>query len=360
MVREFERAVRRELDLRNEARSLVRFREMFAGRTDTYIPSVYEELSSADVLVMEFIRGKKITDAARYLPEEQREALVRTCFDILFTMVLRERFFHGDLHPGNVFLTDEGAIALLDLGLVGRLTPTMRDQVVDLLLALTQRDWQAVSEAFFDMAVRTRQVSMREFASEVADVMDASIDGRTLSELEIGAVLGRIGDIGVRFGMRVPSEYAMMIKAILTVEGVGKALAPGVDPVEVARPYVSTAIRERYGPERLTGEGVRALLALSRLARELPPTLREMVSSVEAGRVRLGVDLTTTRELAPILKTALAPVTDAVLVGGLVVAGALSLRFGEAAVAGLPLVSLVLFTLAGLAAIRLALRNRRG
>jgi len=359
MVREFERALRRELDLRNEARNLDAFRAMFEGRADIHIPAAHPELTDENVLIMEFIRGQKITEAAKSLPEERRNELVASCFDILFTMVLVERLFHGDLHPGNVMLTDDGAVALLDVGLVGRLSPTMRDQVVDLLLALTQRDWQSVADSFYEMAVRTRPVNLREFAAEVADVLDSTIAGRTVDQLELGSVLAHIGTIGVRFGMRVPSEYAMMIKAVLTVEGLGRDLATGVDPVEAARPYVTAAIKERYGPERLGTEGVRTLLSLSRLAREMPPTLREMVASIEGGRVRLGVDLSSSRDLAPTLTTALAPVTDAVLTTGLLVAGALALSHGEALILGIPAVSLALFTFAGGAAVRLALRLRR-
>jgi ubiquinone biosynthesis protein len=331
---------------------------MFEGRPEVRIPAVIQELSTSEVLVMEFIDGGKITDEAGDLSPERRDELVRVCFDILFTMVLGERVFHGDLHPGNVLLTRDGSVALLDLGLVGTLTPTMRDQVVDVLVALSQGDWNSVAEAFYDVAVRTRAVNMREFSAEVADIMDSSIAGRSLSELELGSVLTRLGDVGVRFGMRVPSEFAMMIKAILTVEGLGKTLAPSVNPVEIVKPYVAGALRARYAPERLGQEGLRALLTVTRVARELPPTLREVISSVEGGRLRVGVDLSTARDLSPSLKTALAPVTDAVLAGGLLIAGAMALPHGDTVLLGLPPVSLVLFSLAGLAIIRLLVRSK--
>jgi ubiquinone biosynthesis protein len=359
MVHEFERAMHMELDLRHEARHLARFRTMFEGRPAVKIPRVIPELCTAEVLVMELVHGRKITEAAADLPPERRDDLVRVCFDILFTMVLEERVFHGDLHPGNVFLAEDGAVALLDMGLVGRLSPTMRDQVVDVLVALGQGDWNGVAEAFYEMAVRTRPVALRAFVAEVAEVMDASIAGRTLAELELGSVLGQLGELGVRFGMRVPSEYAMMIKAVLTVEGLGRTLAPTVNPVEAARPYVEAAIRQRYAPERLGSEGLRALLTVTRTARELPHALREVLSSVEGGRARVGVDLQTARDLGPTLRAALSPVTDAVLLAGLDIAGALALRHGEAVAFGIPMVSLVLFGLGAGVLLRLVFRRRR-
>lgn len=348
MVREFERAMRRELDLRNEARNLRRFDTMFVGRADIRVPAVFSDISGRDALVMEFIEGEKITEAAEKMDDQKRDDLVRACFDVLFIMVLREGLFHGDLHPGNVKITSDGAIAIYDVGLVGRLTPMMRERVVDLLLALSQRDYQAVSEAFYDMAVRTRPVNMGQFAGEVADLLDQTLSERTLSELDLGSLLAQLGELGVRFGMRVPSEYAMMIKAILTLEGVGKTLAPEVDPIEAARPYVVEVLQERYSPERLGTEAARTLLSMSRVARELPPTIHEMLRSVEGGRVRVGVDLSTGDEVGPLLRKVVSPVTDAVLVGGFTVAGALALSHGEPFIIGVPPTSLVLFIIAAL------------
>lgn len=360
MVREFESAIRRELDLENEARNLRRFREMFAGRSDVHIPAVITDWSSRDVLVMEFVEGDKITDAAARLDLEQRDELVRTCFDILYIMVLREGLFHGDLHPGNVKLSSDGAVAIYDLGLVGRLTPLMRDRVVDLLAALSQNDPQLVAESFFEMAVRTQPVDVREFGAAVADLLDSTFADRTLGELDLGGVLGKLGELGVRYGMRVPSEYAMMIKAVLTLEGVGKALAPQVDPMEVARPYVSEVLRQRFSPERLLSEGMRALLAVSRLTRELPPTLQEVMHSVEGGRIRFGVDLSPDFSLGAMLRRAIRPLNDGLLGGGLAIAGALALEHGEALILGLPLVSIVLFAGAAVFLGRAVLLGRRG
>lgn len=359
MVHEFERAMKRELDLRNEARNLSRFQRMFDGRLDVRVPKVFGEWSNRDMLVMEFVKGEKLTDAAEKLDDEQRDELVRTCFDVLFTMILREGLFHGDLHPGNVMLASDGSIVVYDLGLVGRLTPLMRERVVDLLIALSQNDAQAVSEAFYEMAIRTGPVDLRAFALEVAELLDGSFSERTLSELDLGRIMGQIGELGVRFGMRVPAEYAMMIKAVLTLEGVGKALAPDVDPMDVARPYVAEVMRNRFSPDRLGTEAVRTLLSLSRVARELPPTLREMVSSVEGGRVRFGVDLENLQATGPTLKRVVAPLTDALLVGGLSVAGAIALPHGESLLLGLPATSVVLFTMALVFLGRAVLNSRK-
>jgi ubiquinone biosynthesis protein len=222
----------------------------------------------------------------------------------------------------------------------------MRERVVDLLLALTQRDYQSVSEAFYDMAVRTRPVNMGQFAGEVADLLDSAFIEHTLDELDLGGLLAQLGELGVRFGMRVPAEYAMMIKAILTLEGVGKTLAPDVDPIEAARPYVVEVLRDRYSPERLGTEAARTLLSMSRVARELPPTVHEMLRSVEGGRVRIGVDVKPGADVGPLLGRSVSPITDALLTGGFTVAGALALPYGEPLIVGLPPTSLVLFAIA--------------
>ncbi|MFH1602631.1 MAG: AarF/ABC1/UbiB kinase family protein, partial [Pseudomonadota bacterium] len=231
IVHEFELAIRRECDFVNERRNVERFRRMFAGKEFVHIPQSFADYSSRDVLTLEYVSGVKISEALDKLPGLDRNALAKHAVNIVFDMVLRHGFFHGDLHPGNVFVREDGTIIILDCGMTGRLTPKMRDRAIDVILAVLQRDWSAVAENFYEMVVHERPVNYAAFEADVVDVMERYFVDRTLAEVEVGGFFMELAQGAIRHQLKMPPDYTMMFKALLTMEGVGKRLAPDLDVV---------------------------------------------------------------------------------------------------------------------------------
>ncbi|MFH1812050.1 MAG: AarF/UbiB family protein [Pseudomonadota bacterium] len=288
MLTEFERSLARETDFLVEAASIERFGRNFEQVPEVLIPRVFADLTTEAVLTMERVHGTKLTAIDH--TQVDVSLIARRYLNAAYKMIFHDGFFHGDLHPGNVFVGDDGRIALVDFGMVGRLTGSARDRIVDVLAALLREDLQEVARTFFELGVPQGPVDYPAFEAEVVDVMERHFVGRTISEIEIGAFFGELVDGALKFRIRMPSDYTMLFKALLTTEGLAREIAPDVNPVELARPFVEELIRERYSVERLKRN---ALIGASRAATFLSTAItsgQRILRALEAGDTSLRLD----------------------------------------------------------------------
>lgn len=291
IVREFERAIRKELDFSSEAKNIEKFRHNFKDVDYIHIPKVYREVSTSKVLTMEFVEGTKITDAVAK-GEGDPEILARRALNSLFLQFFRHGFFHGDLHPGNILVLPGNRICYLDFGLAGRLTPEMRDRMIDMLFAVGRRDFEQLARVLYDMGERAAPVDYDAFISDVYEMAERYFEDAPLSELDIGALFQELVQGAMRHRMRLPTAYTMMVKALMTIEGLGKRLAPEMDVVEEAQPFIAELLKERYSPERLWKRLTEAVFTSNRLMRKVPPALGRILEEMDAGRLSFQVELT--------------------------------------------------------------------
>ena len=357
IIEEIERSVRSECDFRTEANHLRRFTANFQGNPFVHIPILYRELSTAEVLTLEFIDGVKITHARE--AGHDMAVLGRHYLDAAYQMLFKDGFFHGDLHPGNVLVRPDGVLVFIDFGMVGRLTPDMKDNCIDMVFALVRQDFRTIGRIFWEIGSKDEHVSYRAFETDVFDVVERHFVSTTASELQIGQFFKEITDGAVRHHIRMPTTYTMMFKAMVTTEGLVRMLVPDLDPVEIARPHVEVLVEQRYGQERMQQEMFYYLGGLSRIARRLPTALHELVTDLEERRLRIGVDL----RLTPPLKEELRRTEDRRLVTafsiGAMFTATMALPHHPAILAGLPLLSLIGYTGAVLGMVWLYMDNPR-
>ena len=295
IAEEFERAISKELDFSYEAMNLERFDRNFSAWPTVHIPKVYRAASSDTVLVMERLIGRKITDAIGR--GHDMEAIARECVRMVFKQVFEDGFFHGDLHPGNLFVLDDGRIGLIDFGLVGRMTQLMKDRMADLLLHLALRNEEGVARALYEIAVRVGPIDYAHWEQEVAELMDMHLRDASLAEVDFGEIIKALIEGAIRHNVRIPADYTMFFKALMTVEGIGKIVAPDLDLLEECRPHVEKLIAQRYSPERVMRAGVDTMQAFARFARQFPVTAHEFLGNIEDGKLNIGVDFTAMAQL---------------------------------------------------------------
>ncbi|TNE47247.1 MAG: hypothetical protein EP343_20645 [Deltaproteobacteria bacterium] len=285
IAEEFDKALSKELDFTVELRNLTRFKKNFKNNTDVHIPTVYRELSCTTILVMERIRGLKITEI-----NTGQKALVRRLLKIVFEMIYIHGFFHGDLHPGNILVEPNGRIGLIDFGLVGRLTPRMKEHITDLLFGLIRSDYDAVAEVLYDIGVKKTTVNYDLFYADVAALVDEHINEATMADIEFGRLFQEILDGAMRHNIAVTPDYTMMFKALITAEGVGKQLDPEMDLLQELEPYILELVKQRYSPTALFKRGVYHVNNIYRLFKQFPITARQVLMAVENGRIQFGLD----------------------------------------------------------------------
>jgi ubiquinone biosynthesis protein len=286
IVEEFDRAIHEELDFVHEAENVRAFQKTHAERPAIRIPAVYEELSSSTVLTLEYLEGVRLLDAD--LDPERRSALARTVLDVSFRQLFVDGLFHGDPHPGNFLLLPGDVIALLDFGLVGRLTRQMRETLVLLCVAVALKDADSVARLLYRMGAPDARASLSAFRNDVDALLSRHLP-RTLGEVDARNLLVDLLDLAVRYRVRVPRDYALLSRAAVAVEGILRQLQPELDILAVALPYAKELLAGRYQMGELQGGLMRAVLRFQGLASDLPVQLSQILLDLETGRFSVHV-----------------------------------------------------------------------
>ena len=343
MVGEFEHSLRRELDFEVERMSLERFRRNFKDKPRVHIPIVYAEHSSRTVLCMERLRGRKITAIE---DDDERREVALLYLDAAYQMLFRDGFFHGDLHPGNVFIEDDGRLGLIDFGMVGRLTRQNRERLVDVIFSLMSEDLENVARIWFSIGKPGTNVDYAAFEAEVIDVLERHIVGRDLDQWDLAAFFTDLAAGAVKHGIRLPADFTMMFKAMVTTEGLARSVARGINPIEAARPYIEALVKDRYSIDRLKQKALVEGVRMVDLLWAMPSTFERIVAKIEAGELRVRLRHDNIEDSARMMATSLNRVALAIISAAGAVTGALTMGRGPEVILGLSPLSLIAFAIA--------------
>ena len=298
MVQEFDRAVTAELDFVNEADNAERFAHNFTAKRYVRFPTVHRSASSRRVLTIEYFAGAKVYDAIA--AGHSGELIAKTAVDVMIQQIFEDGFFHADPHPGNVFILGEPerpVIAMIDLGLVGHLTPQLRDRTIDLMVAAVREDYRGVADALYQIGRPTKKIDRQAYEAEVT-ILAQKYLGKSLGDIELSGLIRDLVDGARRYGIEIPGGFLMMGKALMTVEGVGKEIYPELDIFNEVKPYFLRLIQQRYSPERVTQDVIRGVTRLSHAATEAPMQMQEILEDLRRGAFHIKVQETTLREAA--------------------------------------------------------------
>lgn len=289
VVRQFTSSLRRELDFAAECRNAERIARAFAGRRDILIPAVHWQWTGESLNVQDFVDGIAGRDLAGVdAAGLDRRVLASRGADIVLKMVLEDGCFHADPHPGNIIYLRDGRIGVIDFGMVGTLSATRRVQVAQLLHGLVEQEPEAVADILLDWAgdVAVDEGHLQQDISQFVD----RYRGVPLKDLRIGLMLSDISQVLRSYNLMLPADLALMIKAFLTLEGMGRQLDPEFDMASAARPFLERVMVQRYAPRALLRRGRRSLLEVLDLAGGLPRDLRRLVQAARRGRLQLKVE----------------------------------------------------------------------
>jgi ubiquinone biosynthesis protein len=347
IVTGFTKSISAELDFRIEARNLDRFRANFSDQNDVVFPRVISELSTADVLCMEFLDGRKFSELLE--KGEDTKPLVSTYFNTAYKMLFIDGFFHGDLHPGNVLVLPDNRVGVLDCGMVGRLSPVAKDRIIDILYAVLNEDLETVARTFYELSIRHGPVDYEKFEADVVEIAERYLVGVPLSEIQIGTLFAEIVGGATRHNVRMPTDFTMMFKAIITTEGMAKTIAPDTDPLELARPFIVRMVSERYSPDRLKQIALADFNLVSRMFRSLPRTLPAMIDDIRAGKLAISLAPETLAEQRRQVELRTGRLVRTALTVTFLACGTFSLSLGLPVwqLVGIPALSAVLFFAAG-------------
>ena len=289
LVDEFGRSIRQELDYQHEARNAETFRRNFGDSTEVAVPKVIWRYSSGRVLTLELLEGTQFgdLDLSDRSPEQRRELAYRMT-DAWMTMIFRHGFFHGDPHPANILLLDDGRIGLVDFGLAGRLTDEDMTKLTRLFIDAATENTTAIPRRLSELGLR--------YPKEREDELQAAIDelfyryyGSSLSSIDPLEVMREALDLIYSLNLQLPTRFVILDKTIATLGSVGIELYPEFNVFEVARPYAKQLLAERFSPRRMSLRAQAEVRELAGVARELPYQVRDVMELTRKGELEVQI-----------------------------------------------------------------------
>jgi ubiquinone biosynthesis protein len=328
IAREFERSLRRELDLSIERRTMERCRTQLEREPYAHVPAVFPEFSTSRVLCMEFVEGVGVEDAEglRHLGVEPKEVAARGA-RLLLTQIFRFGFFHADPHPGNLRVLPGAVIAPLDYGLFGQLDARTRERIADLLLGLLAQDTDRVVRAMDALEIRGENVDQKALRRDVGELVAAYSD-LTLDNIDLGRLLHELVSLIRAHHLRIPPDLVLLIRSLVTIESVGRTLDPHFDIAAQIQPFVRDLTAQRYHPWRLLVQSARTAEDIQRVAMLLPEVLYQSLESIRRGELTVRFDLQHFESLVKQLTRASNTLAAGVIIAGLIVGSSLIVRSG--------------------------------
>ena len=355
LVQEFDQSLRAELDYLREGHNAERFARNFANEKMVQIPRVFWETTTSRVLTQERIHGIKVTDlAALEAAGIDRVTLSKRGAQIFLKMVFEDGFFHADLHPGNLFIEEEGHIGLIDFGMVGSVDKQTRQELGLLLSGVTSQDANRLVDALLELGATQQPVDRAALRRDLEHLLSQFVD-QPLSALPLGPLLTELFSIVRRHHLVLPSKLTMLLKTTVTTDGMAVQLNPSFNLVEELTPYVKRLMLQENSPAAWATRFGQAVPDLLWLATELPQQVRQLVGDLDRGSLKIavqptGLDSTFNRAEGIANRIVLGSIVAAFIIGLAVLlsvahpeasplwSGALTIGFIVAAVLGLYLV----------------------
>lgn len=319
VVKEFGKTIRKELDFLNEAANMVRFAHCFKNDPDIVVPKVYSEYTSKRILVEEFINGVKIRDLETLLksgndPRVIAQKSLRLVFDQIFT----HGFFHADPHPGNIFVMQGDIISFIDFGMMGTLRPAHLQFLGKYVLGYLHHDAHAMTEALLLISGKRNFARFKDLEFQISDML-AHYKYLSIDEMDFSRIMNESVDILVHYGLRIPADIYLLVKALMSIERVAVLLHPGIDFAQEMRPYALELMAKQYNPKQIASEIFDSLMDYYKLIKELPSDLNEIIYKIKDGRFKTQIEVKGIEPLVDHIESASNRVAVAIVLAALII-----------------------------------------
>lgn len=290
LVSHFARTIRREMNFMREGRTIQEFQRLFRNDATLVVPRFFEDLTSDAVLTMEFVDGLRL---------DQKEEIIATGVPIRQVaangarIFMKQAFelgvFHGDPHPGNIRILRDGTVCLLDYGMIGTLEDEARERLTDLFLAVVRRDVPQAVALIQEIGTPWRDVEESLLRADIHDFIE-NYYGMPLQRVNIGRMLSDFVTILSQHGIRIPGDLMLLIRCLVTLEGVGRDLDPDFNLADHLAPFIEGVVRDRYHPSRM----VRKMLGESRrfleILHEAPVNVAKTIENLSRGQMTVQLE----------------------------------------------------------------------
>lgn len=291
MIDEFSFALLNELDYTIEARNVERIGKTHANDPNVKIPNIFWDYTTKNVMVMDFIKGIPVNhfDTLDELNID-RSKLAETLAKAIFKQIFEDGYFHGDPHPGNVSVLEDGTLVFLDFGMIGRLTSDLKTNFGSLLISLMKKDASGVVKAIVKMGVVPADVSMKQLNRE-AEIMRDKYYDVPLSKLNFSDAVNDLFSISNKYKIRLPQDFTILAKTLLTLEGVVRKLDPDFSIMDVAEPFGKSLLFDRYNPKNVIENQIDDAQQIASELRDVTANVHQFSKGLKNSNLPIEIDL---------------------------------------------------------------------
>ncbi len=291
IVAEIKKAIRREIDFTNEAYNFEKFRINFKDIEYIKVPKIYWEMSTAKVLTMEFMKGRKINEITqdKYKNIFEVEKIAKRGAKAILKQILEDGFFHADPHPANLLIQPPATIVMLDVGMVGYLDKETIFKIAKLLQAIIDKNLEQIINCLENLGVVIKEVDKNLFRQDLKELFDRYF-GVPLKRLEIRKISEDMLKVIVEHRLVLPPGFVLMLKALSMEETIGKKLDPDFDMISTAKPFVKKFLRKKFIPQELLKKSNILFQESVELIEELPRDLIDILHKIKEGRLKFNFE----------------------------------------------------------------------
>ncbi|KXS44187.1 MULTISPECIES: ABC1 kinase family protein [unclassified Candidatus Frackibacter] len=347
IAKEFDRLIKKELNYEIEGKNTDKFRENFADDKKVKIPKVHWDFSTKKLLVLEYIDGVKLSKVCKGETKFNRKKLAKIGAESFMKQILIDGYFHGDPHPGNMLVTDKEQLAYLDFGIVGRIDQKTMEEIANIFLAVIRQDEDKMLDGLLNLGVLTQQIDERSLKRDINELLDEYY-GVSLQDVELSRIINQMLQLAYEYRVELPSDFILLGKSLITLEGVGTDLDPEFNAIKTAKPFAYKLLRERLEPKRLIKDLFDDIREFYDFIINFPEKLDKVLRLLENRNLRIELKHLGLDELISKLDIVTNRLSISVIIAALIVGSSLVMQIDKGpSFLGLPMIGLSGYLIAG-------------
>lgn len=350
IVESFEKTMHKELHYLTEARAMDQFRKFYKAHKNFYVPKPYKDQSTDKVLLIEFVKGCKITDVAQLLEWGlDPTKIAEVGLDIYLTQIFEFGYFHADPHPGNVLVQEDGGIVLIDFGMVGKMLKQDKYAFAGVFISMANHDPQQMAINMRRLSIEHEIKDMRRLEADLNEIIEdfAYLD---VEESSIADITTRLQEIMYKNRMVVPGGVFLIFRALAILEGIGKTIHPSFNTMERVRPFGRRLVQEQFSPKNVFNEVFTRSQSLYSFLSTFPNEMKTVLRKLRKGTLKVEIEQKGWEEFVQRLEAVGTRLSLALICSALIISGSMILSNDPGYVNGntIPKMSITLFVMAGI------------
>jgi len=348
IISEFERAIKKEMNFLVEAANIERFGRNFQAVPTVYVPKVFRQYTTKKILTMEFVDGIKVSNIEQIIEAELNlQTIANQGADLILKQIFEHGFFHADPHPGNIMILENNVTCYLDFGMMGALSTHMREQLAAIIIGIANKNAKGITRALLKICNGANYREVDRLELQVSELVEQHLY-QPLKDINVGELLNQLINILVSSKLKLPPNFYLLVKALITTEDIGRRLDPDFDMVTHIRPFAKRLLAERLRPDKLAKKFYLSANDLSDRLLDLPVDLMDIMEMLKQGKIKIEFEH---KGLEPALKThdtVSSRIAFSIVVASLIIGSSLIVLSGIAPKwNGIPIIGIIGFLVAG-------------